>query len=250
MSNGTTVAPIPAQLTALANVYVWEWPVRITHWLNAISIWVLSITGIYMGYPFLTSAGEASQHFFMGYAKLIHFYSAIVFTLSVLSRILWMFIGNKYASWDKFVPVSKIRRKGLGPTLKYYLFALRTPPGFVGHNPLAGLTYTLVFLAYLTMILTGLGMYASSAAYDSPVRIFASVLPLFGGPQTARFIHHVVMWLLWMFIVHHIYSAVLMSQVEANATVESIFSGHKFVPREDLVFSGYRFIDRHTEKGG
>ena len=58
------------------------------------------------------------------------------------------------------------------------------------------------------------------------------------------------MWTLWCFAVHHIYSAVLMSQVEANATVESIFSGHKFVPQEDLVYSGYRFIDRHTEKGG
>jgi hypothetical protein len=38
-----------------------------------------------------------------------------------------------------------------------------------------------------------------------------------------------------------------MSTVEANATVESIFSGYKFVPREDLEFSGYRFIDRKGE---
>ena len=38
---------------------------------------------------------------------------------------------------------------------------------------------------------------------------------------------------------------VLMSIVEGNATIESIFSGYKFVPREDLKFSGYRFINRH-----
>jgi hypothetical protein len=35
-----------------------------------------------------------------------------------------------------------------------------------------------------------------------------------------------------------------MSTVEANATMESIFSGYKFVPPEDLRFSGYRFINR------
>jgi hypothetical protein len=52
------------------------------------------------------------------------------------------------------------------------------------------------------------------------------------------------------FAAHDVYSAVLMSQVEANATVESIFSGYKFVPREDLVYSGYRFIDRKDHHDG
>ena len=49
------------------------------------------------------------------------------------------------------------------------------------------------------------------------------------------------MWGIWAFFVHHVYSAILMSQVEATGTVESIFSGHKFVPREDIVKPGYRF---------
>lgn len=237
-------------LVCLANVYVWEWPVRVTHWLNAGSFWVLSLTGIYMGYPMLVVSGPAGEHFVMGTARLIHFYAAIVFTLSVLSRILWMFIGNKYARWDKFLPVTRIRLRGLVPTLKYYLFRLREPPGFVGHNPLAGLTYTFVFLAFLVQIATGLALYASQAALGSPMRVFTFLIAWLGGLQTARFIHHVVMWLLWMFAVHHIYSSIVMSQVEANATVESIFSGHKFVPQDDMVYSGYRFIDRHTEKGG
>jgi hypothetical protein len=29
--------------------------------------------------------------------------------------------------------------------------------------------------------------------------------------------------------VHHVYSGVLMSQIEQNATVEAIFSGYKFI---------------------
>lgn len=245
-----SLRPPSQEEVCLANVYVWEWPVRLTHWVTAISIWVLSMTGVYIGFPFLLAPGEAGQHFWMGYARLIHFYAAIAFTLSVLSRIVWMFIGNKYARWDKFIPVRKIRLRGVVPTIKYYLFALRLPPGFVGHNPLAGLTYALLFVAFLVQIGTGLALYSASAHVGSPLRLFGVLAPVFGGLQTARWIHHLIMWLIWAFFVHHVYSAILMSQVEPTATVESIFSGHKFVPREDLVYSGYRFIDRKTERGG
>jgi len=240
----------PPEEACLANVYVWEWPVRVCHWAIAGSIVVLSASGLYIGHPMLVASGPASAHFLMGTAKLIHFYTAIVFTLAVLTRVVWMFIGNRYAAWDKFIPVRRIRRKGLLPTLRYYLFALRLPPGFVGHNPLAGLFYTFVFALYFVQIATGLAVYSVSAHVDSPLRWFTFLVPWVGGLQTAHWLHHVVMWLLWMFIVHHVYSAILMSQVEENATIESIFSGHKIVPREDLIYSGYRFVDRQTYRGG
>ena len=224
----------------LDNVYVWQWPVRITHWTTGLSLWILSITGIYMGYPFLIASGQASEHFLMGTAKLIHFYCAIAFTLSVLSRIVWMFMGNWYSRWHRFLPVDRRRWWAMGKTLRYYFFGLRMPPGFVGHNPLAGLTYFFVFIFFLVQIATGLAMYAASAHVGSTFGIFGFLVPLVGGLATAHWIHHIVMWLLWMFIVHHVYSAILMSQVEATGTVESIFSGHKFVPREDIVQPGYR----------
>jgi Ni/Fe-hydrogenase 1 B-type cytochrome subunit len=197
-----------------------------------------------MGHPFIEVSGPAGKHFVMGWAKTIHFYAAIVFALSVLSRIAWMFLGNRYSTWDKFIPVARRRVTGLWNSLRYYLFQLRQPPGFVGHNPLAGFTYLLVFLIFLTMIVTGLALYSVSASVESPFRVFGFLLPLVGGAQTARWIHHVGMWLILAFTVHHVYSAVLMSQVEARGTVESMASGYKFVPCEDLVYSGYRFLDR------
>ena len=242
-----SVAP-PAD-TDLVRLYVWEWPVRLSHWLIVISIFFLSWTGIYIGHPFLISAGEARFQFVMGTAKTIHSYSAIVFTMAVLVRVIWMFTGNRFSRWNKFIPATKRRRRAIGPVLKYYLFALRKPPGFVGHNPLAGLTYTLVFLVYFTMIGTGIALRIVSADLDSPLRIFSFLLPLYGGAQSARWIHHVGMWLLWGFAVHHVYSAILMSQVEANATIESIFSGYKFVHRDDVIYSGYRFLARKDEHG-
>ena len=228
----------------IVRVYVWEAPVRVTHWLIVLAITVLSVTGIYIGYPFITVSGPAGQHFVMGWAKVIHGYAAYGFITAVVARLIWMFTGNKYAHWDKFIPVRSARFHGLWRTLKFYLFALRTPPGFVGHNPLAGLTYTLVFGLYFVAILTGLVMRGASADVDSPLRWFASMAPLVGGLQITRWIHHGVMWLLLGFAVHHVYSSVLWSTVEKNATVESIFTGYKFVPREDLQYSSYRFIDR------
>ena len=237
----------PPAESRIVKVYVWEAPVRITHWLIALSIVVLSATGIYIGNPFITVSGRAGDHFVMGWTKVIHGYTAYVFMAAVLVRVIWMFTGNKYAHWDKFIPVHGSRLRALWPTFRFYVFALRKPPGFVGHNPLAGLAYVLVFGLYFLAIMTGLIMRGASADADSTLRSFVSLAPLFGGLYGARWVHHVVMWLLLGFAVHHVYSSVLMSTVEANATVESIFSGNKFVPEEDLTFSGYRFITRRGE---
>ncbi len=213
------------------SVYVWEWPVRVTHWITVAAIVSLSVTGLYIGTPgrFLGSALPMTT------VKAIHSYSAIAFTLSVLSRVAWMFLGNRYARWDKFILFRPRRARGLGSTLRFYLLGLRKPPGYVGHNPLAGLVYTLVFLSFFVMIATGFAMYSASAALGSPMRWFTFLGPLLGGLQTARWIHHGFMWGLIGFAIHHVYSAVLMSQVEASATVESIVSGYKFVPVEYLV---------------
>jgi Ni/Fe-hydrogenase 1 B-type cytochrome subunit len=226
----------------LTRVYVWQLPVRVTHWLIALSIIVLSVTGLYIGRPFMTVPGPAGRWFVMGTIKVIHFYAAIVFICAVVARIIWMFTGNKYARWDKFVAVHRPRQMGFVPTLLFYLFLRERPPAYVGHNPVAGSAYLLVFGLYLLAIGTGLVMHAPGAEVGSPLRWFASLAPLFGGFQTARWIHHVVMWLLLGFMVHHIYSAVLVSALEKNGTIDSIVAGYKWVPKHDLGPGPYRWL--------
>lgn len=237
-----STAPIAREASDLVRVYVWQAPVRLTHWAIAASIVTLAATGIYIGRPFLIVPGEAGRHFAMGTARFIHFVAAIVFTLAVLSRVIWMFLGNRYAQWKIFIPVERKRLLGIIGTLKFYLFLQRKPPGFVSHNPLAGLAYTAVFGLYFVMIGTGLALYSVSAPLGSWLRVFDVLIPVFGGLQTARWIHHIVMWLLLGFAVHHVASSLLMSLAEQKGTIESIFSGYKFVPREDLVHSGYRYV--------
>lgn len=220
----------------LVRIYVWEWPVRVTHWLVVGAIVVLATTGLLIAHP-------PGPWLPLATVKPIHSYAAIVFTLSVVSRVGWMFAGNRHSRWNEFIPATPRRARGLAPTFFFYVFRLRKPPGFVGHNPLAGLTYTGVFVLYGIMIATGFALYAASARLGSPMRLFVGLGPALGGLQLVRWVHHGVMWMLLAFAIHHVYSAVLMSQVEANGTVESIFSGYKFVPREDLRESGYRFLE-------
>lgn len=218
-------AVVPAEQE---RVYVWDLVVRITHWAIALSIAVLAITGIYIGHPMFVAPGEAGGHFIMGWVRIVHFYTAIVFTLAVFSRLVWMFTGTKHARWQNFVPVTQNRWKKLFQTLSFYLFLRWLPPPLIGHNPVAGAAYTAVFCLYMVMIATGLGLYAVSADIDSPMRSFEFLLSIFGGAQTARWFHHVVMWLLIGFVVHHVYSAILVSVVEKNGTLDSIFSGYKW----------------------
>lgn len=218
----------------LVRVHVWGWPVRLMHWVVVASLLVLCVTGLYIGRPYFIAPGASDFRFLMGTVKVIHFYAALVFTLAVYSRILWMFLGNPYASWREFIPVQRARRRGILPMLKFYLFLRRDPPLAIGHNPLAGATYSVVFLIYLMMTLTGFALYSVSAPVGSHMLIFRELLPLFGGAQTARWIHHAGMWLLLGFAVHHVYSAVMMAMIERKGTLESIFSGYKFFTREDL----------------
>jgi Ni/Fe-hydrogenase 1 B-type cytochrome subunit len=228
----------------LVPVYVWQIPVRVTHWLIALSLLLLSVTGFYIGRPFMTVPGQAGQWFVMGWMRIIHFYAAIVFTGAVMARTIWMFTGNKYARWDKFLAVRRTRQKGILPTVLFYSFLRDTPPAYVGHNPVAGSAYLLVFGLYFLAIGTGLVMYAPTAEVGSPLRAFASLAPLVGGFQIARWIHHVVMWLLLGFTVHHVYSAVLVASIEKNGTMDSIFAGYKFVPRHDIEPGPYRWLHR------
>jgi Ni/Fe-hydrogenase 1 B-type cytochrome subunit len=222
----------------LVPVYVWQAPVRLTHWLIFLSMVFLAVTGIYIGNPFVAVPGRAGASFVMGWMRTIHSYAAIVFTLSVLSRIGWMLVGNRYASWKEFLPVEKRRRTGMRGTLLFYLLARPRPPFFVGHNPLAGAAYTLVFGLYLVMIGTGLGLYGLSAHVESPMRHFAFLAGWFGGAASARFIHHVVMWLLIGFVAHHVWSSFLVSKIERNGTLDSIFSGYKYLHADEVAREG------------
>ena len=211
-------------------VYVWELPVRLTHWLIVLSIIVLSATGYYIGHPFISVPGQARFHFVMGTMRAVHMYTAIVFTLSVLVRLYWMFVGNAYARLNQFIPLSRERLLSLWHTFEFYSFLRRNPAEYPGHNAMAAASYGFIMLVYLIMAATGLALYTAIASAASPFQIFQFLLPLFGGLQMARLIHHIGMWIILVFIVAHLYFITLASIIERNGTIDSIFCGYKTIP--------------------
>lgn len=212
----------------IERVYVWDIVVRSTHWFTMIAIFILAFTGIYIGNPYLIPESAADGQMMMATVKVVHFYTAIAFTILVVARIYWMFAGSYYARWHQFVPIGKRRRGDIMKMLKFYALLSKEPPLNVGHNPLAGMTYLLVYGLYILMILTGLAIYSVSAS--GYMEHFEFLVPLFGGVQTARWIHHIGMWFILGFFAHHIWSAILVSRLEGMGLIDSMFSGYKFLP--------------------
>jgi Ni/Fe-hydrogenase 1 B-type cytochrome subunit len=215
-------------------MYVWELPVRVTHWLIFLSIVVLSVTGYYIGNPFIGVSGVPRDHFVMGTMRVIHLYAAIVFTLSVLLRVYWMFVGNYYSRWDNFIPVTRERWRSTWLAIEFYSFVRRDPPPYPGHSGLAALAYSAIFLVFFVMIGTGLALYTVYAPAASVFQVFRFLIPVFGGLQITRLIHHIGMWLLLIFMIHHVYSAILFSLKERSGIIESMVSGYKHVHRSSV----------------
>lgn len=218
----------PAQ--CLARVYVWELPVRISHWLIFFSIAVLSFTGWYMHSPFVLTR---SATFTMATMRFTHIVAGYVFLASFILRVYWFFAGNYWASWHFFVPTNKRQWKSMGEMFKYYSFVRREPVRQVGHNALAGITYTVVFVIMAWEIFSGLVLY-SQVRGPGLARTLVGWAPRVVDIQYIRVFHFLGMFALIGFAIHHVYSAVLVSIEERNALIESMFSGYKFVQDYEL----------------
>jgi Ni/Fe-hydrogenase 1 B-type cytochrome subunit len=151
----------------------------------------------------------------------------------VLLRLLWFFLGNQWANWRQFIPTTKERWQGLKATGKYYTFRAWSPIPYVGHNPLAGAAYAVVYAMAIVEIITGLVLYSKTLG-SSTLNFFVGWIPRIIDIQWLREIHFLIMFGFWAFFIHHIYTAILVAVEEQNGIMESIFSGYKFIPEEEL----------------
>lgn len=218
-------APVPK-----VRIYIWEFPVRVVHWVLFFSILILSFTGYYLGNPFISVSGPAKGLFIMGTMRAVHLYTAGVFSAAVLFRIYWFFAGNRYARLTDFIPLRRQRLRGWWQTFLYFFFLKPHPEVYPGHDALAASTYAFIFLIYLLLIATGLALYTVYAPANSVFQVFRFLIPVFGGLQVALLIHHICMYVVLIFAVIHIYSVVLWSIIEDSGEIDSMFNGYKFWP--------------------
>ena len=113
------------------SVLVWDMPIRIFHWLLAIS---------FAG-AWLTSESEAQQmiHYAFGYSACI----------LVLFRIIWGIVGTRYARFSQFI-------KGPAETI-HHIKSLMTGSEHsgLGHNPAGALVMISLMILILLIGLTG-----------------------------------------------------------------------------------------------
>lgn len=224
-------ADLPEAEGGLVRVYIWQWPVRIAHWVIFLSIVVLSFTGYYLYDPFLISKGNGA--FLMGKMRFIHEVAAFVFMAAFLVRVYWFFRGNQWAHWRQFLPFGDNQWRDFVHQLKYYLFARRAPVSRVGHNPLAGTTYSIVYLLMLFEILSGLALY-NHVLGSKTLGFFVDWLPSLISIRYLREFHFLALFAFWAFVIHHVYSAVLIGVEERSGLVGSMFSGYKFFPHNKV----------------
>ena len=234
MAAASLADPRGIEHSRLDRVYVWQLPVRLAHWVIVVCLVVLSFTGVYIHRPFLVAVD--SRAWTMGTMRFIHVLTGFVLMCALMWRFYWFFAGNRWSSWRQFIPLKKERRAGISKMLRYYLFLRWTPPEEVGHNALAGATYCVIYGLLVLELLTGLALF-DNVLGSGTLHSFIGWLPMLVNLQYLRMIHYGVMFLFGAFLIHHVYSAVLVSREEKNGIMESIFSGYKYLPESDVQVS-------------
>jgi Ni/Fe-hydrogenase 1 B-type cytochrome subunit len=214
--------------------YVWQWPIRLSHWINVISVMVLFLTGAYIAHPQLAPSGEPFQHFVMGRVREVHFAFAFVFLISFLWRVYWFWMGNNYARSGFPFVWRRAWWRDLVTQARSYL-SLRRGHVHLGHNALAGLTYTIFVIGLgWCQIFTGLALYSESNPGGFWDHLVGWVLPLCGGSFRTHMWHHMFSWAFIVFAVLHLYVVLFDSHQYRNGLLSSIVSGYKFYEEGDL----------------
>lgn len=224
-------------------VYVYEAPLRLWHWISALAIILLAVTGYFIASPPPTLPGEASDHFLMGYIRFTHFSAGYVLGVGLLFRIYWAVVGNRHAR-ELFLPpvFSRAYWGGVWHEIKWYAFMVKEPRKYIGHNPLAILAMHVLFLWSLVfMVITGFALYGEGTGMDSwQFQWFSSwVIPLFGQSQDVHTWHHLVMWAMLCFVITHVYLAIREDIMSRQSIVSTMISGWR-------MFKDNRAVDKDT----
>jgi Ni/Fe-hydrogenase 1 B-type cytochrome subunit len=232
----------------LRRVYVWELQVRFYHWINALMVLILCVTGYLIGNPpGIMSNMEASDQYLFGWIRFIHFVSAYIFVFNILFRLYWGFVGNKYARWDYFLPKGKKFFTEIFKVLRFDIFLGRGEHSSIGHNALAGLSYFVLMLFSFLQILTGFGLYTKTSEWWFG-KLFAWVPGFFGGDFALRNWHHSAMWFFVIFTIIHVYLVFYHDYLEGRGEISSMGGGWKFIEEEIFESEEFKRVNNIKEE--
>ena len=186
-----------------ASIRVWDAPVRIIHWALVLAVFGAWITRELEGDWF-------AWHTRFGYTVLV----------LVLTRVIWGFVGSRYARFAEFVR---------GPrAIGAYLRGLRrgaeqdSASAPVGHNPLGALMILALLAMLAAQAITGL--FANDQIFQTG--------PLFGYVSVAlsdqlTTWHKRLFDVLWVAILLHVVAALFYAWVLKQNLILPMFTGRK-----------------------
>jgi Ni/Fe-hydrogenase 1 B-type cytochrome subunit len=226
---------------------VWDLPTRLFHWINFTAVIMLIFMGLVM--LFKKELGITSVEAKIG-LKTVHVIIGYIFVANLAIRILWGFVGNKYARWRSLIPAS-----GHMDNIRDYIKSVKQgePLQYSGHNPLGQLAVVVIFLCLVTMAVTGLTRAGTDIYYppfgsiaaeyvaqpgvdpDSLIPYDTSAvdkekydaLKAFKAPFGT--IHIYTSYFLMFLIIVHITAVIRVEINEGGGIITAMFSGNKYL---------------------
>jgi len=207
------------------SLYRWQ------HWIRALSIVILTVTGFYIAAPFVSPVPNSEPTNFM-YALFRSWHEIFGFVLLavVLFKSYLFVFSERYkdeAGSIKDFLSPKVWIQQIG----YYLLVSKHPHLRGTYNPLQFIAYIGFYILIAILILTGLILYVhvyhqglGGMLYDS-MRNFEVML---GGLAWVRQLHHIAMWGVILFVSVHVYMAIYNAVFGKDGSMDAIFSGHKW----------------------
>lgn len=228
----------------------WDLPTRLFHWINFLCVMALSILGLIMLNK--GAIGISGREAAIG-LKALHVLVGYVFTVNLLVRIVWGFIGSKHSRWSTLLPGKNFRQK-----LTTYKDSIKSgqPQTFIGHNPIGRLSVLLLLLLLTTQMATGLIRAGTDIYYPPLGKLFASQVAADGvspsdikpydktgtdadklaGLQAFKkpfgVVHVYTAYVLWFLILVHLVAVIRAENGGGGTLISAMFSGKKHLSRE------------------
>ena len=215
-------------------INIWSATLRFQHWANMALIVIMSMSGYYIMNPFFGPAAETGHDvgYLMGWVRLIHYVSAYLWLGLGFSRLVLSFTAkDRQLRWRSLWPLnSREDVKGLWGTIQYYLFLKKEGPLYLAHNPLQQFAYTGIYVMCLIQMLSGIVLYGLYNQTDWFWVIVAYPMH-WVGVSTIRMIHALIMFVLWSFVIVHVYLATRADALERHGGVSSMVNGGVWLRR-------------------
>lgn len=227
---------VAASPDSWARVNVWSVSLRYQHWANVIAVFILSCTGYYMLDPFFgpTATDNAQDAgFLMGWIRAIHFVTAFVWVVIGAARVVSGFRSrDRYLRWRTLWPLkSKQDVKHLGQVVGNYAFLRNEAPLYLAHNPLQQLAYTSIYIACGVQFVTGFALYGLAHKNSSWFWGLISTPVDWLGTGPVRLLHALLMFLIWAFVIMHVYMAIRADSLERHGGISSMINGGVWMRR-------------------